>query len=325
MFDSLELPPGQNESIAVLTADDVAVYVVVEVIDYSTQASAQQMTTRVFRVPVCGGTPMLLGSRVSDQLSGQVSSALVGQDRVFWVAGDGIYSLPTTGGSVVTETTSTNISSLAVHGDQLYWVDDTAALWAVPSGGAGQPHIVAQTTVPTAWTSLAVDGDNAYVTQMSLSDGASAVPTNSDMNNGSIVAIALADGSMTTLAAPVFDPGNIVVAGKALYWTSDLFMPSDTTGGMGAIEGMSLPMGGMRVLAVNEDPPPGPLMVLGDSVYWLTSSGIDGSTTVRVLHSGGAPVTIPIDLPALGVPVVLAPSGVYWYGGIDDTFGRNVL
>jgi hypothetical protein len=319
-FGSLD---AQFSAIAAIAADEDGVYVVVWADDFTTKID----TTTVYRVPVCGGPPTVLASRTSSQMTGGVYGALAASHRVFVIMGDGIYSVPTSGGAMATETTSTTVieAPVTVHGDQLYWIDGGTTLRAVKTGGGNVARAVARSTASTKWTSVAADGSNAYVTSIPLpADGGMA--TASDPASGSVLSIALSDGSISTLASGVYNPDNIVVAGTSLYWTSNMYLPSvDTVNGTGSIETLGLSGGSLMSVVRNEAPPPGPVMVVGTTIYWIDGGGPDGEDTLRKLPAGGTPTAIP--LPSLiGLDgLVLASSGAYWYRSSDSTFGRIAL
>jgi hypothetical protein len=319
-FGSLD---GGFAPIAAIAADEDGVYVVVDASDFTTTIE----TTTVYRVPPCGGTPTVLASRTDSPKTGGTFGALAASHRVFVIMGDGIYSVPTTGGTLATETTSTTVidAPITVYRDQLYWIDGSATLWAVTTGGGHTARVVAKSTAPMNWTSVAADASNAYVTAIPLpADGGAA--TASDMASGSVLSVSLSDGAIARLASGVYGPGNIVIAGASLYWTSNMYMPSvDTAAGTGSIETLALGGGSLMDVVRNEAPPPGPLMVLGTTIYWINGGGPDGEDTMRMLPAGGTPTTIPMPR-LIGLDgLILASSGAYWYNSSDYTFGRIAL
>jgi hypothetical protein len=343
-FDSLDgqdataTPRSVSTLIGAIAADEDGVYVVVEADDFTTKI----YTTTVFRVPACGGPPTVLASRTSPQTTGGTFGALAASHRIFVIMGDGTYSVPTTGGAMATETTSNTLISapVTVHGDQLYWIDNgsrglpsRATLWAVKTGGGNAARVVATSTAPMEWTSLAVDGSNAYVTAVSTAPADGGAPTALDPASGSVLSVALSDGAIATLASGVYDPNNIVVAGASLYWTSNMYMNGiDNVAGTGSIQTLGLGGGSLMGVVRNEAPlPPGPLMVVGTTIYWIDEGG--GSPvaeyTLRMLPAGAPPTTIPVPSSLGGLDglegLILASSGAYWYRLSDNTVGRIAL
>jgi hypothetical protein len=271
-------------------------YVVVDAEDFNGSTT----TTTVFRISPYGGPTTVLSSRTSLTRAGGTFAALAASHRVFVTMGDGIYSASTTGGAMATETATTALAfaPVTVRDDQLYWVDGSATLWAVTIGGSNAAHVVARSTAPTRWTSVAADGSNAYVTAVPLSaDGRT-----SDEADGSVLSIALSDGSISTLA----------------------YLPSvDNVDGTGSIEMLPLGGGPLTDVVRNEMPPPGPIMVLGTTVYWIDAQGEAGDA-LRTLPAGGTATTIPTPS-TQALVLVLANGGAYWYASSDYTFGRIAL
>jgi hypothetical protein len=314
MFGTLN---GQFAPIAAIAADEDGAYVVVDAED-----DTGNTTTTVFGMPPCGGPRTVLGSRMSPTRTGGTFAALAASHRVFVTMGDGIYSVSTTGGAMATETASTALAfaPVTVHDNQLYWIDGSATLWAVTIGGSNAAHVVARSPAPTRWTSVAADGSNAYVTAVPLSaDGGM-----NDEADGSVLSIALSDGSISTLASGVYGPGNIIVTGASLYWTSNMYVLSvDNVDGTGSIEMLPLGGGPLTDVVRSEMPPPGPIMVVGTTVYWIDAQGEAGDA-LRTLPAGGTATTIPTPSNE-SVVLVLANSGAYWYSPSDYSFGRIAL
>lgn len=312
---------AQGGGISAIAADDEAVYVVTDSWD-----ATNSHTTVVSRVPACGGPWTPLGSRSSAPMTGGANWALVASNRVFLSMSDGIYSVPTTGGGMETETTSNvPLPVAAVYGEELYWIDKTSNLWAVTIGGGHMPRTVARSPSPAQWTSIAVDAKNAYVTaHPTAADGG--LPSASDLGSGSILSIALSSGLISTLASGLYDPKNLILAGTVLYWTDNMYMPSiDTANGTGAIRALSLAGGGVQRILDGESPPPGPLMMLGTTMYWIDNGGPNGGDTLRALPSGGAPMTIPAPI-IIGLELlIIAPSGAYWSSSYDNQMYRLTL
>jgi hypothetical protein len=260
-------------------------------------------------------------------MTGGTFAALAASHRVFVIMADGIYSVATTGGAMATETTSTTVvlAPVTVYGDQLYWIDGSTTLWAVKTGGGNVARAVASSAVPMTWTSVAADGSNAYVTAIPHpADGGTA--TSSDQAGGSVLSVSLSGGAISTLASGVYGPGNIFLAQSSLYWTSNMYLPStDTANGTGSIQTFALGGGPSVDVVSNEAPPPGPLMVLGTTIYWIDNGGPNGGDRLRMLPAGGTPTTIP--MPSLiGLDgLILANSGAYWYSSMNYTFGRIAL
>lgn len=121
----------------------------------------------------------------------------------------------------------------------------------------------------------------------------------------------------------------IAVSDGAAYAGMYMFSGNALTG-TGSIESTPTDGGPVTAVASNESPPPGLIMVLGDTIYWLNQGMVDGLSTVapdtvRVLRPGGTPATLPIDVASLRGPLILAPSGGYWYASTGTTYGRFAL
>jgi hypothetical protein len=304
------------------------VYVVTEADNFATMIDAID----VFRLLPCGGSAPLLGSRTTPSNTGGATAAFVGSDRVFVVMGDGVYSVPTSGGAMTTETTSSLIDApLTLSGDQIYWVDSSPTLWAVEIGGGHTPRMIAQDTTsdPPAWTSVAADATNAYVTVNPRSGVDSGVVPDAGEGEGSILAIPLSGGSGITLATELVNPGGVIVANGSLYFTTYTPGPPsvDNVIGSGGIESLALPAGAPIGLVINEFPAPASLVMLGTTLYWVDSeilAGSGGSDTVRSLPAGGVPATV--STPAINGldQVVVAASGIFWASAADQVFGESL-
>jgi hypothetical protein len=131
-------PDGSFSNIAALAVDDDGVYVVTQ----ASEASFTMDRVQIYRVPPCGGSATLLGSRTTPAMTGGTYGALAASQRVFVVMGDGVYSVPTSGGPMTTETTSSVLfnAQVAVYGNQFYWIDSSATLWGLATGGGGVPR-----------------------------------------------------------------------------------------------------------------------------------------------------------------------------------------
>jgi hypothetical protein len=317
-------------AIEAIAADGDGLYLVVMTDDFTGTT-----THTVYRMPPCGGAASLLGSRTSrtNTGGGAVFSALAASGRVFLIMGDGIYSLPTSGGAMATETTDTmvDLGHITVYGDQLYWIDGNSTLWAVTTGGGSAAHTIASAT-GASWTSVAADASNVYVTAIPLQpdggalvSGASGSAPNAGPG-GSVLAIALPGGAITTLASGLYAPADLVVNGSSLYFTSNMYqVGTDTLGGSGVIQTLPLGGGPVTVIVRDDQAPPGPPLLIGSTLYWIAYGGPDGWQRIRSQPSGGTPLYIPMPR-LIGLDgVILSSSGAYWYSSRDYSFGRIAL
>jgi hypothetical protein len=98
---------------------------------------------------------------------------------------------------------------------------------------------------------------------------------------------------------------SIAISGTTLAWTAS---------GTGAdVVVMELPAGDPRVLSTVEYSP-GPLVLLGDHVYWVSQQNIEGDGAVRVSRDGGAPMDL---VPGERHPrsLVHVAGTLYWTSG----------
>jgi hypothetical protein len=311
-----------------VTADDDAVYVVMQSDDFSMKTS----TNTVLRVASCGGPATVLGTVQVPMLNSSIYNAIVASGRVFLVSAAAVYSVPTTGGPIVTETTSTTYNNqfagatITVAGDQLYWIDGAPSLWAVTIGGGHTPRLLASapSSQPATWTSIAADDTNAYVTAIPSAEDAG-TPSAAAMSMGSILAIPLAGGPISSLATGQPNPGDMIVANGSLYWIS--YMPGpqevDTPTGTGSIYSLRLPDGAPVGVALDEGPVPSQLLMVGTTLYWANGDEGDDVATVRKEPANQPPATVA----TLGIAVdglTLAGRGAYWVTAPNQVLGVSL-
>ncbi len=294
-------------SIFALTADQNAAYVVLEAQDDPIDGSTEA-TMDVLRVPLECGPPSLLGSRSTPGFTSAVTGAIVAGDRVYFERPEGIFSVATTGGAITTEATPIPWSGggdpFVVYGDGLYWIDGNGALWAVTTGGASAPRELARAPATTSsgplWTALATDGINVYVM---VDPGPGNIGAASE---GTVITIPVGGGPISTLVRGQQVPGNLMVAGGSLYWTT--FDSGNTL-----IMKLTLPIGSPTVVAPGESVVT-QLTMLGTTLYWLNNG-----STLRDLPEGGTPATFPTPDSFGQYQVTIAGSGAYWESSQTNT------
>ena len=316
---------GQFAGIAAIAADEDGVYLVIDADDFTTMIN----TTTVFRVPACGGPMTVLASRTSPQMSGGTFAALAASHRVFVIMGDGIYSVPTTGGAMATETTSTTLALAPVtataisstgrrlrhavggqdrrrqrgaRGRQEHGADE------VDLGGRGRIERVRHRHPPSrGWR----HGHGERPGQRQRAVHRPRGWRNLDARVGCVW-----PGQHRRC------PGRACIGPRT--WTCPTSTPPAVR-----VQFETLALGGGPLMEVvrNESPPPGPLMVEGTTIYWIDNGGPDGEDSLRMLPAGGTPTTIPMLMPSLiGLDgLILANSGAYWYSSMNYAFGRIAL
>jgi hypothetical protein len=261
---------------------------------------------RVVRVPSGCGVPVA----VSESPGLTVGGLAVAQGQVYWGTGDGIMSAPVAGGApstVVAAPLAYGVRIL-VHGNQLYWSDGQGDVSTVALAG-GSPRLVASGLTGD----FAVDDSNLYATILG-EPGDSGADAQDDggaaSGTGSVVAVPLAGGPVTTLASQQHRPGDPVVSGGTIYWINGSTSGVDTYFADGTIRTMSAPGATPSTLASGETGP-SELTLIGTTLYWINGENSMFAATIRKLPAGGSPTDV----------VRTSPPGIYGAQGftVDAT------
>jgi hypothetical protein len=258
-------------------------------------------STSVYKVPIDGGTPVVIASE-----QGSPAGVAVDGTGVYWVdtgTTGTVMAAPLDGGAAFALASGQNSpNGTVVAGGNVYWVTSsgsTGAIMTVPTAG-GTPTPFANVQA----TTIAVDANNVYacvqlpqptdgalvmessqIVRMPL-DGGAATVLASQMGGTSIavdavnvywvsgeppgigvIAVAIDGGVPVTLAAET-QAHSLVSDGTNLYYAVLTATPSDV---------MRVPVtGGTAVVVAAQQNNPGAVAVDGTSLYWMNAGGAMG-------------------------------------------------
>ena len=234
----------------------------------------------------------------------------VGSDgtSVYWnVLGGAVYKAPISAPGPVTATMLANPggqpTALVVDSSSVFWSTSSGDVWTIPSAGG-----TAKTIVTVSEGGLAIDGTNLYWGGIVPSMGAGA--------RGSILAMALAGGAITTVATLGIsqEPTALAADGTNVY--------CETSAAGGPVIQSVPRAGGTAVTLTQIAVAAQSLAAGGGEVYWAEqdTNGIPplDSTIMEVPSSppGGTRVTLATGQSTVG-PIVTDGVNVFWANSCD--------
>jgi hypothetical protein len=259
-------------------------------------------TGTVMKVPLAGGTPVMLASSPN-----VVFDIAVDATSVYWTSdafspgpGTGtIMKVSRDGGTPVTLASGQSLPfEIAVDTTSVYWTtNNDGTVMKVPLAGGTPVTLASGQNVPNA---IAVDATSVY--------WASFV-------DGTVMKVPLAGGTPVTLASGQAAPFEITVDATSVYWTNQ---------GHGLLSGsagsvMEVPLSGGTPISLASGQPSG-IAVDATSLYWANG---DGTVKKAPLH-GGATVTL---ASGQNQPMFIAvdATSVYWTNQGDGTPGTGAV
>jgi hypothetical protein len=249
-------------------------------------------TPGVFRVAKTGGTAVLLAP------AGQRPwSVAVGGRDIYWVEQSAIQKVAATGGPATVLTVNDGrAGGIAVQGGDVYWTNESGGVFRVAAAGGDATRLGGG-----AGLHLAVAGELLYLTDPSL---------------GEVLAVPIAGGDPTILAAGQPDPLGLAVDSTSIYFT----IRASTL----AVSLLKTPLSGGAPTALASVPGQNAYSIALDVTHaYFTDTGenaimrvsLRGGTAVAVASGQAAPYDLALDChhiywtnqgnPATGTPAAV--------------------
>jgi hypothetical protein len=273
------------------------------------------------RVPVSGGTPVVLSSNVG--AVGSVAALAVDSTNVYWSANGGnetvLLSQPLAGGANNTLSDSgQNVLAVAADGQNVYWLEEHplagqanadgtwpgAVMRGLPSG-IGGPVMVAPARFPSygGGASIAVDSNVVYWTD--------ACPANASVDDcgGELMKVPAAGGTPVRLATWSGNSySQIKVGPDGVYWgvlyTQSTMQPPPPTGIL------KVPLAGGDPVTVIASPVLGITLDEGN-IYWSTMADLMSAP----LPSGAPATRLATSTSMFSTILAVDATSLYWVDG----------
>jgi hypothetical protein len=202
---------------------------------------------------------------------------------------------------------------MALSADAVYWTTGTEVMRVPLAGGDALPVAIAQNGA----NALGIDSRSIYWTNKG---GPTAT--------GSVVALALDGGTVTTLASGQDSPGAVAVADAGVYFVVGGTYLAD--GGRSPASVLSVPLaGGTPATVVSGLGPIGPVATNGDVVAFVVSSVAGTVSQISTAPSVGGATTVLATSNHFVPAIAVDATTVYWAdassSGIDTTSADGAI
>jgi hypothetical protein len=240
---------------------------------------------------------------------------LYAEGRLFWIADDGVLTMPVAGGAVrtlaprepVRPVTSGGFAPvLTVRSGYVFWADLDGSVSKVPVAGGPTTTLASGFDAPGA---IAVNDTDVYWTSVQPSRELDGGQT----SLGEISRVSIDGGPVTTIATGQEDPDSLLLTATDLYWANAGTYGIDAPLGTGAVVSMPLSGSAPAILAPRESAPRS-LQLVGDSLYWMNRGccgwGWIGSASLSTRTVTSVP--LPNDPPPMLNALTVSASHFYW-------------